>query len=266
MESGQALFEASQWLLALQLFWWPFVRIMAALSVAPLFGQRSLPVRARLLLALLLTVALLPTLPAAPQIEVLSPAGALATVEQILFGILLGLMLQLSFAVFTVTGEVVSTQMGMGMARYNDPVNGVSSTSIVYQVFFVLLMLVFVALDGHLLVVSVLHKSFTLWPVGAGLHYFGFQAFVHAMAWVFAAALLIALPATFCLFLTQFCFGLLNRISPAMNLFSLGFPIAILVGLLCINLLVPYLPENYLKLSRQLLDNLAVLLPGGLDG
>src|SRR5690606_18858065 len=251
---------------ALQLFWWPFVRIMAALSVAPLFGQRSLPVRARLLLALLLTVALLPTLPAAPQIEVLSPAGALATVEQILFGILLGLMLQLSFAVFTVTGEVVSTQMGMGMARYNDPVNGVSSTSIVYQVFFVLLMLVFVALDGHLLVVSILHKSFTLWPVGAGLHYFGFQAFVHAMAWVFAAALLIALPATFCLFLTQFCFGLLNRISPAMNLFSLGFPTAILVGLLCINLLVPYLPENYLKLSRHLLDNLAVLLPGGLDG
>ncbi len=266
MESGQALFEASQWLLALQLFWWPFVRIMAALSIAPLYAQRSLPVRARLLLAIVLTVALLPTLPPAPEINVLSPAGALATAEQILFGLLLGLMLQLAFAVFSISGEVISTQMGMGMARYNDPVNGVSSTSILYQIFFVLLVLVFVAVDGHLLVVSILHKSFTLWPVGSGLHYFGFQAFVHAMAWVFAAALMIALPAVFCLFLTQFCFGLLNRISPAMNLFSLGFPIAILVGLLCINLLVPYLPESYLNLSRQLLDNLAILLPGGLDG
>ena len=266
MNSGQALFEASQWLLALQLFWWPFVRIMAALSIAPLFAQRSLPVRARLLLALVLTVALLPTLPPAPEIDVLSPAGALATIEQILFGLLLGLMLQLAFAVFTITGELISTQMGMGMARYNDPVNGVSSTSIVYQVFFILLMLVFVALDGHLLVVSILHKSFTLWPVGSGLHYFGFQAFVHAMAWVLAAALLIALPAVFCLFLVQFCFGLLNRISPAMNLFSLGFPLAILGGLLCLKLLVPHLPENYLNLSRQLLDNLAILLPGGLDG
>src|SRR5690606_2784271 len=253
MESGQALFEASQWLLALQLFWWPFVRIMSALSIAPLYAQRSLPVRARLLLAIVLTVALLPTLPPAPEINVLSPAGALATAEQILFGLLLGLMLQLAFAVFSISGEVISTQMGMGMARYNDPVNGVSSTSILYQIFFVLLVLVFVAVDGHLLVVS-------------GLHYFGFQAFVHAMAWVFAAALMIALPAVFCLFLTQFCFGLLNRISPAMNLFSLGFPIAILVGLLCINLLVPYLPESYLSLSRQLLDNLAILLPGGLDG
>lgn len=266
MNSGQALFETSQWLLALQLFWWPFVRIMAALSIAPVFAQRSLPVRARLLLALVLTVALLPTLPPSPEIDVLSPAGALATIEQILFGLLLGLTLQLAFAVFTITGELISTQMGMGMARYNDPVHGVSSTSIVYQMFFILLMLVFVAVDGHLLVVSILHQSFTLWPVGSGLHYFGFQAFVHAMAWVLAAALLIALPAVFCLFLVQFCFGLLNRISPAMNLFSLGFPLTILIGLLCLKLLVPYLPENFLNLSRQLLDGLAILLPGGIDG
>ena len=266
MNSGQALFDVSQWLLTLQLFWWPFVRIMAVLSVAPLFAQRSLPVRMRVLLSLLLTAALLPTLPPSPEINVISPAGALATVEQILFGVLLGLMLQLPFAIFAVSSELISTQMGMGMARYNDPMNGVSSTSIVYQLFFILLILVFVALDGHLLVVSILHKSFVLWPVGAGLHYFGFQALVHAMAWVLAAALLIALPAVFCLFLVQFCFGLLNRISPAMNLFSLGFPLAILVGLLCLKLLVAYLPENYLDLSRQLLDNLAILLPGGLDG
>ena len=240
MNSGQALFNVSQWLLALQVFWWPFCRIAAALSVAPFFRHKAVSGKVRLLLALIVSAAL---------------AGAL-----------LGLMLQLVFAVFSIVGEVMSTQMGMSMARMNDPVNGVSSSSILYQVFYILLGLVFFAIDGHLLLLSIVYQSFILWPVGSGLHYFGLQALVHALAWVFAAALLIALPVVFSMFLVQFCFGLLNRVSPAMNLFSLGFPITILVGLLCLLLILPHLPENYLHLSRQLLDNLAILLQRGADG
>ena len=266
MNSGQALFNVSQWLMALQVFWWPFCRIAAALSVAPFFRHKAVSGKVRLLLALIVSAALAGALPAPPQIDVLSPAGALATVEQILFGALLGLMLQLVFAVFSIVGEVMSTQMGMSMARMNDPVNGVSSSSILYQVFYILLGLVFFAIDGHLLLLSIVYQSFILWPVGSGLHYFGLQALVHALAWVFAAALLIALPVVFSMFLVQFCFGLLNRVSPAMNLFSLGFPITILVGLLCLLLILPHLPENYLHLSRQLLDNLAILLQRGADG
>ena len=65
--------------------------------------------------------------------------------------------------------------------------------------------------------------------------------------------------------LVQFCFGLLNRISPSMNLFSLGFPITILVGLLCIYMTLPNLPENYLHLTRDLLDNIGAMLEGGPD-
>jgi flagellar biosynthetic protein FliR len=198
-----------------------------------------------------------------PLIDPLSLKGLLTALEQISFGVLLGLTLQLVFTIFMLVGEVVSTQMGMSMARYNDPVNGVSSSSILYQLYFIALVLLFFAIDGHLVTVSVLYQSFLFWPVGSGLHYLGAQSFVQAFAWVLAAAVLVTLPIVFCLTLVQFCFGLLNRISPAMNLFSLGFPISILMGLLCVYLTLPDLPDNYLHLTRELLNGIGVILREG---
>lgn len=251
--------QASQLLQGMQDYWWPFCRILALFSMAPLFNHKALSMRVRTLLALALTLALAKALPPAPQINPLSLQGVLTSLEQILFGLLLGLTLQLVFTIFMVVGEIISTQMGMSMARYNDPVNGVSSSSIVYQLYFIFLVFLFFSIDGHLLTVSVLYQSFTYWPIGSGLNYPSLTSFVHAIAWVFSAAVFIALPVAFCMTLVQFCFGLLNRISPAMNLFSLGFPLTILVGLLCIYLTLPNLPESYLHLTRELLDKIGVI-------
>ncbi|HWV08130.1 MAG TPA: flagellar biosynthetic protein FliR [Pseudomonas sp.] len=265
MQASEPLLQASQYLNAMLAYWWPFCRILALFSMAPLFNHKALSIRARVLLALALTIALGASLPEPPQIEPLSLKGLLTTLEQVLFGILLGLTLQLVFTIFMLVGEVISTQMGMSMARYNDPMNGVSSSSIVYQLYFILLVFLFLAIDGHLLTVSVVYQSFIYWPVGSGLQYLGFERFLQAIAWVFSAAVLITLPVVFCMTLVQFCFGLLNRISPAMNLFSLGFPITILVGLLCMYLTMPNLPENYLHLTRELLHNIGTILQEGAD-
>ncbi|CAD5110202.1 flagellar biosynthetic protein FliR [Zestomonas carbonaria] len=265
MPANEPLFQATQYLHALQSYWWPFCRIMALFGLAPLFSHRALSVRIRVLLALALTLVLARALPDPPAIEPLSLGALFATLEQIAVGLLLGLALQLVFVVFSLVGEVVSTQMGMSMARYNDPMNGVSSSSILSLLYFLLLALLFLSIDGHLLTVSVLYQSFVHWPVGSGLHYQGFATLAHALGWVFAAAVLITLPVVFCMTLVQFCFGLLNRISPAMNLFSLGFPMAILTGLLCVYLTLPDLPANYLRLTRDLLDNLGTLMRSGAD-
>ena len=262
MHANESLLQASQYLQELQRYWWPFCRIMAMLAMAPLLNHRSLPRQVRILLAIGLTLALAGALPRPPAIEALSAEGLLAALEQIAVGAVLGLALQLVFVIFSLVGEVVSTQMGMAMARYNDPVNGVSSSSVVGQLYLLLLALLFLASDGHLLVVSVLYQSFHYWPVGGGLAYAGFATLAYALAWVFSAATLISLPLAFCMFLVQFCFGLLNRISAAMNLFSLGFPMAILTGLACIRLTLPDLPDTYLQLTRALLDNLGQLLRG----
>lgn len=256
------IFELSQLLHDFQAYWWPFVRLMAIFSMAPLFNHKSVSIRARVLLALVLTIALGKALPTPAYIEPLSLKGLMTCFEQIIFGVILGLMLQLVFTVFMLVGEVISTQMGMSMARYNDPTNGVSSSSIIYQLYFILLAFLFLAIDGHLLVISVFYQSFVHWPVGGGLHYLGVEAFVRGIAWMFSASVLISLPIVFCMVLVQFTFGLLNRISPAMNLFSLGFPITILVGLLCIHLTLPNMPHSYLHLTRELLDTIGLVLRG----
>ena len=263
MNATEPLMQASQYLHTLQGYWWPFCRLLAVFSMAPLFNHKAMPKKVRLLLALVVTAAIGGALPPVPEINPLSAQGVLVALEQVAFGLLLGLALQLVFTVFSVVGEVVSAQMGMTMARYNDPVNGVSSSSIVYQVYFVLLAFLFLSIDGHLLTLSVLFKSFIHWPVGSGLNYPSYTLFIQAISWVFSAAVLLTLPMVFCVVLVQFCFGLLNRISPSMNLFSLGFPITILMGLLCIFITLPSLPENYLQLTRTLLDNIGVMLEGG---
>ena len=263
MHATEPLFQASQYLQALQGYWWPFCRLMAVFSMAPLFNHKAMSRKIRVLLALVITAAVGAALPPVPHIDPLSAQGVMTALEQIAFGLMLGLTLQLVFTVFSVVGEVVSSQMGMSMARYNDPINGVSSSSIVYQLYFVLLAFLFLAIDGHLLVLNVLFKSFSHWPVGSGLNYHSYTLFIKAIAWVFSAAVLLTLPMVFCMVLVQFCFGLLNRISPSMNLFSLGFPITIVVGLLCIYMTIPNLPEHYLHLTRELLDNIGLMMEDG---
>jgi flagellar biosynthetic protein FliR len=211
-------------------------------------------------LALALTLVLGAALPTPPNLDPLSLAGMLAAIEQIAMGLLLGLELLLVSTEFFLFRDVVSTQLGLSMAVFNDPMNGVSSASIIYQLYFILLALLFFAVDGHLVTVSIIYQSFVYWPIGSGLFYDGLQTIAWSMAWVISAALLIALPIVFCMTLVQFCFGLLNRISPAMNLFSLGFPMAILAGLSLIYLTLPNLAEAYLHLTRDLLDKIGVLL------
>ena len=263
--ANEPLMQVGQYLQSLIGYWWPFCRIMAVFSLAPLFNHKAISARVRVLLALALTVALAAALPASPALDPLSYQGILVTLEQIAMGLLLGLALLLVFTVFTLIGDIVSTQLGLSMAVFNDPMNGVSSASIIYQVYFILLALLFFAIDGHLVTVSILYQSFIHWPVGSGIHFEGLQTIAWSLTWVLSAALLIALPIVFCMTLVQFCFGLLNRISPAMNLFSLGFPMAILAGLTLISLTLPNLAEAYLHLTRELLDNIGAILRSGAD-
>lgn len=260
MPATEAIFDANQYLLTMQAYWWPFCRFLAVFTLAPLFSHKAFSMPSRILLALILTLALGGALPAPPMITPLSIAGLIATLEQIAFGMLLGVSLQLVFTIYSLVGEMISTQMGMSMARYNDPQNGISSSPILYQLYYTMLVLLFFAVDGHLVVVSVAYQSFTFWPVGNGLHFTGLSTLIFSLSWVFSAAVMIALPMVFCMTLVLFCFGLMNRISPTMNLFALGFPMAIITGWITILLTLTNMSESYLLLTRQLLDNLGMAL------
>ena len=243
---------------------WPLFRIGAALAVAPVLGESLVPVRARMLLALVLAIAVQPGLPPLPEVDPISLRGAMLVFEQVLVGGLIGLAFHLVLSALTLFGVLASSQMGLSMAMLNDPMSGASSDAISALVY-VVFVLLFFAFDGHLLVTHVLARSFHVWPVGAvSLHGLALHRLALGVGWIFAAALMLALPLVFATMAVQFGSGLLNRVAPTLNLFALGFSVTIAFGLLLVMLLAPSLPGHVQRMLGHvvgLLDSLAVV-PG----
>jgi flagellar biosynthetic protein FliR len=235
--------------------WWPFCRVMAMLSAAPVIGEATVPVPVRMLLSLVIAVILLPVSSQAAVIDPFSMQGVFATVEQAVIGFALGLAFHLTMAVITVLGFLVSSQMSLSMAVMNDPLNG-SSSDVVTSLLSVLCMLVFFSVDGHLVLTGVVGASLKAWPVGAGFAAIGLQTLAYNVAWVFSAALLLALPMVFSTFVVQIGFGFLNRVAPSLNLFSLGFSLVTLFGIFMLAQVVRFVPEHYVRMTGQVLEML----------
>jgi flagellar biosynthesis protein FliR len=231
----------------------PFFRIMAFLQFAPVLDNRAFSRRIKIATALALTVIITPMLPPQPVMQgLLSMQTLLLTGEQLLWGFMFGMALQLVFVSLQTAGHILSMNMGLGMAMMNDPVNG-SSTTVISQIIYIFCALLFFIMDGHLLLVTILFKSFTYWPIGEALNRPTLMLIVQSLGWIIASAALIALPTTFVMLIVQGGFGLLNRVSPTLNLFSLGFPISMLFGLLCISMMVTNIPDHYLNLTNEIL-------------
>lgn len=238
--------------------WFPFVRIMAFLRFVPIFDNSALPMRVRILFSLALAIIITPMIPHPVPTELLSINTLILTVEQTVWGMLFGLMLQFLFLALQLAGQILSFNMGMSMAVMNDPSSG-ASTTVLSEMINMYAILLFFAMDGHLLLVSILYKGFTYWPIGNALHPQTLRTVSLALTWVFASATLLALPTTFIMMIVQGGFGLLNRISPSLNLYSLGFPINMLAGMVCFATLLYNLPDHYLHLANFVLQQLDAL-------
>lgn len=235
--------------------WWPFCRILAAFSTAPMLGDTLVPMPLRALLSLVLTIVLLPVAQPAIEINPWSMQGILATAEQAAIGAAIGMAFHLVVAVIMVLGYMVSSQMSLAMAVMNDPLNGASS-DVVSVLLYVLTILVFFSIDGHLVLTGVLGASFKAWPVGVGISALSLQTLALNIAWVFSAAMLMAVPIIFSTVVVQLGFGFLNRIAPALNLFSLGFSLVLIFGVFMLGQIVRSMPEHYLHMTNRVLDML----------
>ena len=183
--------EISRWVGS---YLWVLFRIASLLMTMPVIGTQLLPVRIRLYLALAITALVAPQIGEVPTIDALSLQSWLLIGEQILIGAAMGFSLQLLFQVHVLAGQIVAMQMGLGFASMNDPSMGIS-VAVVAQVFTMLVTLLFLAMNGHLVVLEVLVESFTTLPIGESLGRLDFQALVLRFSWVMAAAILIGLPA-----------------------------------------------------------------------
>ncbi|MEY2341094.1 flagellar biosynthetic protein FliR [Acidithiobacillus sp. IBUN Pt1247-S3] len=237
-------------------FFWPFVRILAFLSTAPVFSAMQIPIQVRVGLAVLLSVALAPALPAMPPVDFLSGGGLLLLLEQIIIGVSIGFAVTLIFSAVQFAGSVISLQMGLGFSTFFDPQTGVEIPTLSNFLNLIVLLL-FMALNGQLLTLVVLDRSFTILPVTNQLllHADAWHSLVAAGGMVFSLGLAIAAPVLGALLLINIALGVLSKLAPQLNLFVIGFPLLIAVGLIALALLMPamqMLVQHLLNLSLQL--------------
>ncbi|TBU98166.1 flagellar biosynthetic protein FliR [Stutzerimonas kirkiae] len=240
-------------------FMLPLFRIAALLMSMPIIGTQLVPVRIRLYLALAITLALMPALPEMPVVDALSLPAMLLIVEQILIGVMFGFVLQLFFHVFIVSGQLLAMQMGLGFASMVDPANGIS-VPVLGQFFNMLIILLFLAVNGHLVVLEILAESFVTLPVGAGLSTNHYWEVASKLGWVLGAGLLLVLPAITALLVINLAFGLMTRAAPQLNIFSIGFPLTLVIGLVIVwvgmaDILAQY--QGFASETLQLLRELA---------
>jgi flagellar biosynthesis protein FliR len=240
--------ELMRWITSVM---FPFVRIGALLLAAPMFGARTVPVRVRVGLALMLAFAVAPLLPAtAATVDPVSVPGAWLVAREVLIGAIMGFLLQMVFGAMAMGGEIVALSMGLAFASVVDPERG-ASVPLVGQYFVIFATLLFLAFDGHLALLALLFESFELLPPSAGG--FGAAGFWEVAIWgteMFRAAVLVALPAAAALLVASVSMGMIARSAPQLNIFAVGFPLTLMLGLVLLALglgsLAPQL-ENILE-------------------
>ena len=233
------------------------LRIGGMLFAIPVFGTRMMPVRIRIMLTLVLTVVIAPVLPASPDIDIISLTGVLTAIQQLLAGLVMGFVLQMVFSALVMAGEYIAMSMGLGFASLVDPANGVN-VPVVSQFYVIVASLLFLALNGMLLLTHLLIQSFQLLPVGIDL--LGKDAWWTLVTWgshMFIGAVLIAVPIVSILLLAYVALGVMTRAAPQLNIFSVGFPVTLMLGFIAMLLTL----EGFSSRFQQLLLDGFQLIP-----
>lgn len=233
---------------------WPFVRTLALLSGLPIFSQRNMPMRARVGLALFIALAMQPSLPEMPVLP-LDSIGMLVLLiaQQLLIGLAMGFAVRLVFASLEFAGELIGLQMGLNFAGFFDPATGSQGTSSA-RFFGSLVAFLFVAINGHLLLINALAQSFVAFPVGE--EPFHFLRAAQPQVWgaeIFRIGLWIALPLITMLLFVNIVLGVISRVAPQISVFSIGFPITVSVGLIGMVATLPLMQTPFTVALERLL-------------
>ena len=239
--------ELNAWIAA---FVFPLTRILALLTAAPPFNNAGLSMQIRLALGLAITFAVAPALPPMPPIEPASPYGLLILAQQMIIGFAMGFAMRLVFTAIDLSGSMISMQMGLGFATAYDP-QSASQTPVISEFLGMLALLIFMSINGHLMVLATLYESFAVLPIGAGVVAgAGAGAGIGAASWwnianaggvIFSTGVLLALPALVALMITNIALGILARVAPQLNIIAVGFPVTLAVGFAALTIAMSHL-------------------------
>jgi flagellar biosynthesis protein FliR len=237
-------------------FLWPLTRILGLIATAPLFGNVSIPARVKIVLGGLLAMVIAPTVPALPAMDPMSLAGLLILTQQLVIGAAMGFAMRVVFAAVEMAGEICGMTMGLGFASFFDP-QSQGHSSAISQFLSLLLLMIYLATNLHLVLLSTLADSFQTMPIAATP--IGISGFHHIAAWggrIFSAGVQLSLPIVAALLVTNVALGILTRAAPQLNLFAIGFPVTIGVGFMMITLTLPYLGTPVGRLFQDAIDTI----------
>ena len=237
----------------------PFVRIFALIMVAPITGEKEVPSRIKIGLAILIVIVLpLPQLD--NNLTIYSLMGIWIIAQQIMIGIIIGFTIQLTFMAVRFSGELIGMQMGLGIATFYDPIGG-PSTSVLSRLINIIALLIFLSLDGHLWLLYGLANSFNIIPIGLSpLRQNGYLELIEISGLLFTNGIMLALPLMTLLLIINLSLGLLNRITPQLSIFVVGYPLTLFCGLIMLSYLISSLPSFIEFILEQIFSSISQIL------
>ncbi len=256
--------ELSTWIAA---FLWPLTRILGLIATAPLFSNLSIPVRVKIGFGVMLSLVIAPTVPALPAADPMSLVGLLIVIQQLIIGLAMGFTMRIIFAAVEMAGEITGLTMGFGFATFFDPQTRARSSAIA-QFLALLALMIFLATDVHLMMLSTLAESFISLPISsAPTGGNAFRQIAEMGKLIFIAGVQLSLPMVAALLLTNIALGILTRAAPQLNLFGIGFPVTLGVGFIVLMLSLPYLPTLLDRLFNEgIVSARQIVTPGTAAG
>ncbi len=252
LDSSQLVFWISQ-------LFWPLARVLALIMTAPLLSEKAIGRKVKIGLGLMITYVLLPSLPPT-NVTLFSVGGFWLLIQQILIGMAIGFTMQFAFAAVRTAGEVIGLQMGLSFATFFDPASRLNMP-VLARFLDMLTMLLFLSFNGHLWLISMVADSFHTLPIGGDpINGNAFLALTKAASLIFLNGLRLALPLITLLLTLNLALGLLNRVSPQLSVYAIGFPITLSIGIVFISLMMPLLAPFCEHLFSEVFDLLASVL------
>lgn len=242
------------------------LRVGAFLISSPFFGSRMVPIQIRIVFSFCLGFWILGTLQFPDQNTLLGPKLILIVLQELFIGLTVGLVLNICFAAVTLAGEKIAATSGLAFASQVDP-NGGGQSPVISQIFFLFLIVVFFSVNGHLIILGLIYKSFEFYPLGQFTSYGELvSAGLSASDILFKSAAIIVLPIIIVLLFVNIAIGFITKSAPQLNLFSFGFPMTLIGAFLILFYSVDAIAFAFKDLIQSIIDLVMSLLVEPSDG
>jgi flagellar biosynthetic protein FliR len=232
------------------------MRVTGFLLVVPILSSSYIPTVIKIVTAMVISFFIYPLVDVPTNVDPVSFSGLYTIAQQIFIGVILGTILQFVFNAIIIAGENIALTMGLGFAQLSDPVNGVN-IPVISQALTIFASLYFLALNGHIALIQLLVDSFTVLPITSAMSMDTIVAVLDWSSRMFIGAVMISIPAVTALLIINIAMGLMTRVAPQMNIFSVGLPVTLGLGFIFILATLPVILRVF---QNMLNDAFATIL------